>query len=970
MLRRIRFSLLLLLLYGCDCGDGGQLTNVHPDIEVDPASLDFGGVRRGDFGEETIRVANRGGVVLRVTEVRRAEDTHPAITFDTEPFEVAAGDAFEFDVGFVVTSLGEATGAVTFVSDDPDEPEVTVPITAEALPAAGPRLSLCVESEDVGLSRICDYEAIAQLGDVVLGEPVDALVTIESVGTEPLVVDASMSRSSHPFFVPTPSRVQTTLPSGERATVTVRFDPTETGFERAQLVVETNDADEPFAQVRLRGTGVERRLCAEVESVDFGAVELGMYVERELTFENCAGAPVVVDALTIEGTSELTLEVSPTLPLTMEPGARETITLRYTPTDVVDDEALLRIVSNAPETAVTLIARAESCQLAALPPMIDFGSTRLGEIMARSLVISNVGAHACEITDFAFSPSTTAEFGASVLPTVPTTIGPGLTETIELTYTPTELGVDSGEFLITDALGQTVTVQLAGVSDMAVGCYLAVAPVSLSFGAIAIGVPSTLGLQISNIGTEACNTVTLALSPGSGADFALAGPPTAWIPPGGQQSISVTFTPSAAGARFGSIIISGANPINVPLTGTGDGTLLCVTPNPVVFGTRPANSVTPRAVTLAACGSQDVVVSSLSLPAPTTSEMSIYTAPPLPLTIQAGATAQLELRYAGTNDGRDDGTLQITSNDVVAPIQDIDLIAHTSTVPCGDIQGRICDLDMAGPVVGATVYVDTPNGRISTTTNANGDYVLTCVPAGTYDVTAESGQWSNSSVATVTAYTTTVIPGQQCLDPTSANVAVIFGSFDNIEAVLAAKGIPYDFYTTPDALVLNPTLLGTYDIVFINCGWNEAVGLGPTSRANLTAYVSNGGSLYTSDWAYDIVEVLWPNAVDFHGDDNVLNSAQSGGSYSGLVDVLEPSLVAALNGQTQITMNACCVATTSAGPGTTVYLEAQRFPPDPPNPLMIGFSPTPTAGRVFHTDFHNNGQPDIETVFSWLLLNL
>ncbi|MEQ8981830.1 MAG: hypothetical protein RL846_28045, partial [Deltaproteobacteria bacterium] len=199
---------------------------------------------------------------------------------------------------------------------------------------------------------------------------------------------------------------------------------------------------------------------------------------------------------------------------------------------------------------------------------------------------------------------------------------------------------------------------------------------------------------------------------------------------------------------------------------------------------------------------------------------------------------------------------------------------------------------------------------------------------------------------------------------------VIFGSFDNLEAVLAAKGIPYDFYTTPDALGLNPTLLGTYDIVFINCGWNEAVGLGPTSRANLTAYVSNGGSLYTSDWAYDIVEVLWPNAVDFHGDDNVLNSAQSGGSYSGLVDVLEPSLVAALNGQTQITMNACCVATTSAGPGTTVYLEAQRFPPDPPNPLMIGFSPTPTAGRVFHTDFHNNGQPDIETVFSWLLLNL
>jgi hypothetical protein len=40
--------------------------------------------------------------------------------------------------------------------------------------------------------------------------------------------------------------------------------------------------------------------------------------------------------------------------------------------------------------------------------------------------------------------------------------------------------------------------------------------------------------------------------------------------------------------------------------------------------------------------------------------------------------------------------------------------------------------------------------------------------------------------------------------------------------------------------------------------------------------VNNGGSVYASDWAYDVVEIGWPDRVDFVGADEIPNDAQLG----------------------------------------------------------------------------------------------
>jgi len=45
---------------------------------------------------------------------------------------------------------------------------------------------------------------------------------------------------------------------------------------------------------------------------------------------------------------------------------------------------------------------------------------------------------------------------------------------------------------------------------------------------------------------------------------------------------------------------------------------------------------------------------------------------------------------------------------------------------------------------------------------------------------------------------------------------------------------------------------------------------------NIRNYVASGGSVYASDWAYDVVERAWPEAIEFVGADELPNAAQLG----------------------------------------------------------------------------------------------
>ncbi len=976
---RLVTALSILVVSGCNCGDDG-LSTLRPVINADPNPIDFGTAYVGVGATVFVEVKNTGSARLDVSGVRVQEGTHPGVNVMADSFSLSPGETQSVTVRFVPAEVGPAYGKVLFDSNDPVNPVLEVPIAGEGARRIGPVMAVCVEGVNAGIEASCEDPLRIDFGVVPFGTTVEASILVKSTGTLPLEASAALEAGGHPSITVDPNMWMESIAANSMKLITVRFSPGVPEAVSAVYQVNSNDAERSFTPVIITGSGVAPTLCLSDSIVDFGQVTIGQSVERTVTLESCGSVSFDLTSLTIQMNPEFSVIMPPALPVQLTPGQTIDVTLAYAPTNPGRDNDNLVIGSTLPDGFVALTGAAISCDLSVLPQRVNFNAVGTGRSATRSILVENSGGVECQVTGAQIGAGSSSDFTLSTAPMYPATVAPGASVTFEVTYSPSDSGSDVGtvEIMGSDPGEPTMQVDLNGRRLGLGECALIITPDPINFGSVTVGQSRTIQVDLRNDGTRLCTLGKVSLAVSSARAFRLDGVSTPMIVRAGQsRTIDVVYAPQDAQPHTGELeIFTGLIPINVdfqiPISGSGAGPMLCAMPSPVVFGTHPASLVTTRSLQLVSCGTQDIVISSLSLPAPTSGEFSMTAPPTTPITIPPGQQVGLALAYQGVDQGRDDGVLRIQSNDAAAATHDIALIAHTSPLPCGDIQGRLCGIRGNGPVEGATVYVQTASGRVQTTTDANGDWVLTCVPAGNHQVRAEFGSWSVTLNANVTPNTVTTFPGQQCLEPDSARVAVVYGEWDQIETILDGLQVPYTFYGQGSAsqLVGSASEMAMYDIIFFNCGWEENAGLSGTGRANIASFVMNGGTVYASDWAYDLIEVSWPTFVDFDGDDNVIDAAQNAGPFNGPAFVRDFGLAAALQGRTQVTIDSCCTAVNSAGMGTTAYLEADRLGDGVQRPLMLSFQPTMTSGKVWYTDFHNTGQLDIADIFDWLILNL
>jgi len=131
----------LLTLAGCAAGyllpaelfpDTGSDAEVG-DLQV-PSELDLGWVVVGQTGTGTLTLTNGGRANLVLTDLAQSGDAGgPVVTvpeaFDAGDYLLAAGDAVDLAVTFAPTAEGCLSTTLTISSDDPDQPQVDVPIT-------------------------------------------------------------------------------------------------------------------------------------------------------------------------------------------------------------------------------------------------------------------------------------------------------------------------------------------------------------------------------------------------------------------------------------------------------------------------------------------------------------------------------------------------------------------------------------------------------------------------------------------------------------------------------------------------------------------------------------------------------------------------------------------------------------------------------------------------------------------------
>jgi hypothetical protein len=197
------------------------------------------------------------------------------------------------------------------------------------------------------------------------------------------------------------------------------------------------------------------------------------------------------------------------------------------------------------------------------PTAVGFGTVATGTTSAaQTVTVTNSGSSAAPVG----SITTTGDFSSTN--TCGSSIAAGGSCTVSVRFAPTATGSRTGTLSVT-ASGVTSAVPLSG-TGVAPGPILGPNPGSLSFAGTIVGssaAPQTV--TVTNTGTTAATVSAVSAS----GDFSQTNT-CATLAVGASCTVTVRFTPTAAGTRTGAVIItSNANnsPTTIALSGSGIG---------------------------------------------------------------------------------------------------------------------------------------------------------------------------------------------------------------------------------------------------------------------------------------------------------------------------------------------------------------------------------------------------------------
>ena len=198
------------------------------------------------------------------------------------------------------------------------------------------------------------------------------------------------------------------------------------------------------------------------------------------------------------------------------------------------------------------------------PPGLAFGNHYVWTTSgSQAATLSNTGTAALAITGI----TTSGDFAQTNTCTNP--VAPGANCSVSVTFVPQAPGPRKGVILISDnAAGNPHTIIVTGV-----GMAANPSPASLTFASQSVGTSSAPQMvTLSNSSGVTMNVWQIAITGANASDFSKTTNCGSTLAAGTNCTINVTFTPSAAGARSASLLVSndgGGGPQAVALSGTG-----------------------------------------------------------------------------------------------------------------------------------------------------------------------------------------------------------------------------------------------------------------------------------------------------------------------------------------------------------------------------------------------------------------
>jgi len=200
------------------------------------------------------------------------------------------------------------------------------------------------------------------------------------------------------------------------------------------------------------------------------------------------------------------------------------------------------------------------------PSTLTFATQPVGtSSAAQSVTLNNYGATTLGITSVGFTGADPGDFAETK--TCGSTVAPGASCTISITFKPTQLGSRTAMLSITDnALGSPQNVSLTGT-----GTVVELNPASLYFGVVGVGAGKNLSTTLTNMGNTTLNFSGITTTGTDADEFSQTNTCGSSVGAGKSCTITVTFRPFEAGRDSAQVSISdnGGGPQQVSLSGTG-----------------------------------------------------------------------------------------------------------------------------------------------------------------------------------------------------------------------------------------------------------------------------------------------------------------------------------------------------------------------------------------------------------------
>ena len=471
-----------------------------------------------------------------------------------------------------------------------------------------------------------------------------------------------------------------TLPPGQEAQFTVRFQPSQIGTPAK--TVQFGDNAEFVASMAVSGDAVEPgQLVLNPSSVNFGNVKTGSSQNSTVTVSNSGATDLTIDAATLSGASFSMSNLS--LPLTLAAGASTSFTVTFAPTGVGNFSGSVAFSSSSASqaqgkrkaTGPKFKAAADDVTnltlsgtginppgtLAANPTSLAFGSVQVGASSSKAETITNTGSGPVTI-----SQANVTGAGLSVVGlTVPTTLTANQSVNFTVKFSPTSAGAVNGNLaVVSNATNSTLNVGLTG-TGVTQG-QLSPNPASLSFGNVVIGNNKSLTETLTNTGGS---SVTISAASASGTGISMSGLTVPLTLNAGQStSFTVKFAPASAGAVNGNVTITsnGANPtLAIPASGTGvTAGALSSNPDNLSFGSVQVGNNATLSETLTNTGGSNVTISQATATGAgfTISGLSV------PATLTPNQSVTFNVKFAPSVAGTVTGNVAIVSDASNSPL--------------------------------------------------------------------------------------------------------------------------------------------------------------------------------------------------------------------------------------------------------------------------------------------------------------